>query len=76
VAQRQWTKDAVPCYSVSKILTLSFLLRERCEYGFLAAENFCGSFAVAVPSGTVFFVYGGTQHGNSGSGYEHHCREQ
>lgn len=31
---------AVVCYS--QILTLSVKLRERCEYGFLAAEDFSG----------------------------------
>jgi hypothetical protein len=44
------------CYY--QILTLSFRLRERCEYGFLAAVKICGGFSVAVPvSGTVIFVY-------------------
>ena len=46
------------CYADYKILTLSFQLRERCEYGFLAAVKICGGFSVAVPvSGTVIFVY-------------------
>ena len=51
-------KDAVPCYSVYKILTLSYGLRERCEYGF-SRRGFWGFLAIAVPEGHGIFYFGG-----------------